>query len=166
MSFFWNVLRKTRARPLCFGLDGFADRSSPFGPLNGVTWGQSSWDGVPGSSVHGEHLSVTCEQRFPPIPGASPRDRMSSMKKEVRGLTVSDISIGVIHGRDASRWQTASVGDAAEATCPLTNSCGVNLYGSRGGICLAPLMSDGGGPDRLKHMLQLQRLFSQAYVAQ
>lgn len=149
-------------------MDGFAASSSPFGPLKAVTSGESSWDGVPGSSVHGEHLSVTCERRLPPIPEASPRDRMSSMKKEVRGLTVSDISAGVIHRRDASRWQTASVGDAAEAACLLANSRGVNLYGSRGGICLAPRTSDGGGPARLKHTLQLQRLFfsPQAYIAQ
>lgn len=86
---------KDESRALCFYLDGFADRSSPFGPLNAVTWGQSSWDGVSGSSVHGEHLSAGCEQRFPPIPEASPRDRMSSMKKEVRGLTVADISARV-----------------------------------------------------------------------
>lgn len=86
---------KDESRALCFYLDGFADRSSPFGPLNAVTWGQCSWDGVSGSSVHGEHLSAGCEQRFPPIPEASPRDRMSSMKKEVRGLTVADISARV-----------------------------------------------------------------------
>lgn len=67
-------------------------------------------------------------------------ERMSSMRKEVRGLTVSDISITVIHKSEASRCQRAA------AVCLLTHSHRLNLYKSRGGFTPAAPTSGGGGP--------------------
>lgn len=68
-------------------------RSSPVCAPNADSSGQSCSDNFSDSSSHCENLSMFCEQHFPLNLELSLTERMSSMRKEVRGLTVSDISI-------------------------------------------------------------------------
>ena len=70
-----------------------AFRSSPFCTPNADFWEQSRADHFSDSSFHCEHLSIFGEQHLPFILVLSLLDRMSSMKKDVRGFAVSDISI-------------------------------------------------------------------------